>query len=409
MLEKERATGGRTAQSVAGRGAPRQSSRQPSRQPSIKDIARLARVSHPTVSRALQNSPLVNPATAAKIRKIAEAAGYRPSAVARGLVTRRTRTVGLVVTTVADPFASQVACGIEQAANDHGYAVFLANSNANPEHERKVVQALAERRVDGIIVTSSRVGSDYLPMLAQLNVPMVLVNDQYPGEFVHSVMIANEDGSRAATAHLIELGHRRIAYVGDRSGYQTETERLEGYQQALAGAGIAFDAELTVDGDGWPDGAAAAMEALLKLAEPPTAVCCYNDLTALGAMRAIRARGLRVPEDVSVTGFDDLFFAEYLEPPLTTVRQPARRMGEMAMENLLKLMAGEDSVAQVKVEAELVVRDSTGRLSTDPDGQMREFEKQVVRLLSPSSAVADSGSERSGGGTRTSSARRRDG
>jgi DNA-binding LacI/PurR family transcriptional regulator len=121
-----------------------------------------------------------------------------------------------VVTTVADPFAGEVACGIEQTANDHGYAVFLANSNADAECERKMVQALAERRVDGIIVTSSRVGSDYLPMLAELNVPMVLVNDQYPGEFVHSVMIANEDGSRAATEHLIELGHRRIGYVGTR-------------------------------------------------------------------------------------------------------------------------------------------------------------------------------------------------
>ena len=357
MIEKDRGAGGRVTQAGAGK----RTLRQPSRQPSIKDIARMARVSHPTVSRALQNSPLVNAETAAKIRKIAEAAGYRPSAVARGLVTRRTRTVGLVVTTVADPFAGEVACGIEQAANDHGYAVFLANSNADAEHERKVVQALAERRVDGIIVTSSRVGSDYLPMLAQLNVPMVLVNDQYPGEFVHSVMIANEDGSRAATEHLIDLGHRRIAYVGDRSGYQTETERLEGYRQALSAAGIEFDAELAVHGDGRPEGAAEAMEALLKLAEPPTAVCCYNDMTALGAMRAIRARGLRVPEDVSVTGFDDLFFAEYLEPPLTTVRQPMRRMGEMAMENLLKLMSGEDSVAQVKVEAELIVRSSTAK------------------------------------------------
>ncbi len=339
----------------------------------------MARVSHPTVSRALQNSPLVNAETAAKIRKIAEAAGYRPSAVARGLVTRRTRAVGLVVTTMADPFAGEVACGIEQTANDHGYAVFLANSNASAEQERKVVQALAERRVDGIIVTSSRVGSDYLPMLAQLNVPMVLVNDQYPGEFVHSVMIANEDGSRAATEHLIDLGHRRTAYVGDRSGYQTETERLEGYRQALRAAGIEFEAELAVQGDGRPEGAAEAMEALLKLAEPPTAVCCYNDMTALGAMRAIRARGLRVPEDVSVTGFDDLFFAEYLEPPLTTVRQPMRRMGEMAMENLLKLMSGEDSVAQVKAEAELIVRGSTGRPRTNPGLIRRGGENKGTR------------------------------
>jgi DNA-binding LacI/PurR family transcriptional regulator len=367
MLEKEWGNAGRFAQG----GAARRGLRQHLRQPSIKDIARLARVSHPTVSRALQNSPLVNQATAAKIRKIAEAAGYRASAVARGLVTRRTRTIGLVVTTVADPFASEVVYGIEQAANDRGYAVFLADSNADAERERKVVQELAERRVDGIIVTSSRVGSDYLPMLAELNVPMVLVNDQYPGEFVHSVMIANQEGSRAATEHLIELGHRRIGYVGDRSGYQSDTERLAGYKQALAEAGIKFAGELAVEGDGRPEGAIAVVDGLLRLADPPTAVCCYNDMTALGAMRAIRARGIRVPEDVSVTGFDDLFFAEYLEPQLTTVRQPMRRMGEMAMENLFKLMSGGDSVAQVRVETELIVRGSTGKVRTMPAPQMQ--------------------------------------
>lgn len=329
-------------------------------QPSIKDIAKLARVSHPTVSRALQNSPLVNPQTAARIRKIAAETGYRASAVARGLVTRRTRTIGLVVTTVADPFASEVVCGIEQIANDHGYAVILADSHADPERERKVVQALAERRVDGIIVTSSRVGAHYLPLLSEMMVPIVLVNDQYPGEFVHSVMIGNRDGMRAAAAHLIDLGHRRIAYIGDKLGYQSDTERLAEYRAALEAAKIPFAEELVVRGDGKPEAAMQAMNGLLTLADAPTAVCCYNDMSALGAMRAIRVKGLRVPADISVTGFDDLFFAAYTEPPLTTVRQPMRRMGQLATESLLKLMAGADSVPQIRIEAELVVRESTG-------------------------------------------------
>ncbi|HEY1648842.1 MAG TPA: LacI family DNA-binding transcriptional regulator [Terracidiphilus sp.] len=332
------------------------------RQPSIKDIARLARVSHPTVSRALQNSPLVNAQTAAKIRKIADEAGYRASAVARGLVTRRTRTIGLVVTTVADPFASEVACGVEQTANDHGYSVFLADSNADPAREKKVVQAFAERRVDGIIVTSSRVGALYLPLLAEMMVPIILVNDQYPGAFVHSVMITNLEGMRAAAEHLVGLGHRRIAYLGDQFGYQSDAERLAGYRAALDGAGIPPMPELVVRGDGKAEAAMAAMEKLLVLAQPPTAVCCYNDMSALGAMRQIRVRGLRVPEDISVAGFDDLFFASYTQPPLTTVRQPMRRMGQLAMENLFKLMSGEESVAQVKVDTELVVRESTAKV-----------------------------------------------
>jgi DNA-binding LacI/PurR family transcriptional regulator len=340
------------------------------RQPSIKDIARLARVSHPTVSRALQNSPLVNAKTAAKIRKIADEAGYRPSAVARGLVTRRTRTIGLVVTTVNDPFAAEVTLGIEQAANEHGYSVYLANSNAEPERERRMVQAFAEQRVDGIIVTSSRVGALYLPLLAEMMVPIVLLNDQYPGEFVHSVLIENVQGARAAAAHLVELGHRHIAYVGDRSGYHSNTERLNGYKEALAAAGIAFAPELAVAGDGRPEAAIEAVNGLLALDHPPTAICCYNDMTALGAMHAIHARGLSIPSDISVTGFDDLFFASYLQPSLTTVRQPMRSMGQMAMQSLLKLMSGEESVLLTRVESKLIVRQSTGKVKAN--GRQRD-------------------------------------
>ncbi|HTB11823.1 MAG TPA: LacI family DNA-binding transcriptional regulator [Bryobacteraceae bacterium] len=332
----------------------------PLRPPSIKDIARIASVSHSTVSRALQNSPLVNARTAEKIRRIAHESGYRASAIARGLVTKRTRTVGLVVTTIADPFASEVVCGIEQAANDHGYSVFLADSNADPNREQQVVQSFAERRVDGIVVTSSRVGALYLPLLSEMRVPIVLVNNQHPGAFVHSVMIDNIAGSRQAANHLIRLGHRRIAYLGDQFGYQSDTERFAGYRQALDVAGIPFVPELVVHGDGKPEEAIRAMDKLLGLSDPPTAVCCYNDMSALGAMKSIHLRGLRVPEDVSVVGFDDLFLASYTEPNLTTVRQPMRRMGLLAMESLFRLMSGEDSEIRITVEAELIVRESTG-------------------------------------------------
>lgn len=331
----------------------------PLRPPSIKDIAKVARVSHSTVSRALQNSPLVNARTAELIRQIAHESGYRASAVARGLVTKRTLTIGLVVTTIADPFASEVACGIEQAASDLGYSVFLADSNADPNREQQIVQSFAERRVDGIIVTSSRVGALYLPLLSEMGVPIVLVNNQHPGAFVHSVMIGNVGGGKAAANHLIGLGHRCIAYLGDHAGYQSDAERFQGYREALADAGLPFVPELVVHGDGKPEEAMRAMDTLLSLPGRPTAVCCYNDMSALGAMRSIRLAGLRVPEDISVVGFDDLFLASYTEPPLTTVRQPMRRMGLLAMESLFNLMSGEDSAIRVRVDAELIVREST--------------------------------------------------
>ncbi len=330
------------------------------RSPSIKDIARLAQVSHPTVSRALNNSPLVNAQTAAKIRRIAQEQGYRASAVARGLVTRRTRTIALL-TMLDDPASGEVACGVQKAANDCGYAAFLANAYEDPERERRVIADLAERRVDGIILTSARVSALYLPLLSGLNVPVVLVNDHHPGEPVHTVSAANQEAMRAVTQYLIELGHRRIAYLGDRNSYRPDAARQAGYKAARARGGIGFAPELIVTCDGRPEAAIEAMHELLRLNAPPTAVCCSSDMIALGAMQAIRSRRQRVPEDVSVTGFDDLFFAAYLVPPLTTVRQPLRQMGQMAMEILFKLMAGQEAPTQTKVEAELIVRSSTAK------------------------------------------------
>lgn len=326
---------------------------------SIKDIARVAGVSHSTVSRALQNSPLVNRETGDEIRRIARDIGYKASAVARGLVTRRTRTIGVVATTICDPFVAEVVSGIELGANDNGYSVFLAESNADAAREKNIVQSFAERRVDGIVVTSSRVGALYTPMLSEMMVPIVLINNQHPGEFVHSVMIDNQEGSREAVHHLIGLGHRRIAYVGDRYGHQSDAERLAGYREALHEAALLFPPELVVHGDGKPDGGIAAMDALLSLPHPPTAVFCYNDMTALGVLRSIHLRGLLVPAHVSVVGFDDLFFCAYTQPRLTTVRQPMQRMGRMALESLLQLMSGQPSAEAIKVSAELIVRDST--------------------------------------------------
>lgn len=328
---------------------------------SIKDIARVAKVSHSTVSRALHNSPLVSHETAQRIREIAREKGYRPSAVARSLVTRRTKTIGVVVTRIADPFIAEVVNGIEEVANDHGYSVFLANSNANPDREVKVVHSFHERRVDGILVTASRVGALYMPLLTEMRVPTVLINNQHPGEFVHSVMIDNVTASSQATEHLIQLGHKRIAYIGDQYGFQSDTERFAGYRRALEIADVPFLPELIAHGDGNAEGGMHAMQKLLETVDPPTAVFCYNDMSALGALRSIRAKGMRVPEDISVVGFDDLFIASYTNPALTTISQPMKQMGSTAMEILLKLFNGANSQNNIKVQGQLIVRESTAR------------------------------------------------
>jgi len=326
---------------------------------SIKDIARLAGVSHSTVSRALRNSPLISSETTALIHRIAHEAGYTPSAAARSLVTRRTAAIGVVVTTIADPFAAEVVAGVEDAAAERDYSVILANSGADPAREVKVVRSFEERRVDGIIVTSSRVGASYLETLSQTRVPIVLINNQHPSEFLHSVMIDNVAASRQAVRHLLDLGHRRIGYIGDRFGCQSDSERLNGYRSALTRAGVARRSEYVAYGNGKPDGGVAAMEALLALPSPPTAIFCYNDMTALGALRAIAARRLRVPRDLSVVGFDDLFVAQYSSPPLTTVRQPMHEMGRLALATLLKIIEGGGPQTHIKAPGELIIREST--------------------------------------------------
>ena len=329
------------------------------KQYSIKDIARTASVSSSTVSRALRNSPLVNPETGDKIRRIAEREGYRPSAAARSLVTRRTHTIGVVVTNISDPFVAGVVSGIEDKAEASGYSVFLANSNAEPDREKRVVRSFEERRVDGIIVTSSRVGALHVPMLSQMEVPIVLLNNQHPSEAAYSVMIDNEGGSFAAASHLAGLGHKRIGYIGDRNGHQSDTERLAGYRRALESAGLAFYPEFVQRGDGAPEGAREALARLLTLEVPPTAVFCYNDMSAIGAMHQARAAGLRVPDDLSLVGFDDLYITQYLNPPLTTVRQPMTEMGRLAAQTLLRLLAKEKTDQTFKIPGELVVREST--------------------------------------------------
>jgi DNA-binding LacI/PurR family transcriptional regulator len=327
---------------------------------SIKDLARLADVSHSTVSRALRNSPLVNIETAEKIQQLARERGYRASLVARSLVTRETKAIGCVASSIVDPFVAEVISGVEDTAHRLGYAVLLANSNTDPDREIQSVLSFQDRRVDGILVVGSRVGARYGAHLASLRLPIVLVNNQHTATHIHSVMIDNLAAGEAATNHLAGLGHKRIAYIGSTGGQLSDEERMQGYQSALSNAGIPIDPQLIVRDEGTPAGGERAMNRLRSVTRPPTAVFCYDDLMSIGACHAIRAHNLRIPADISIIGFDDLFVSQYLSPPLTTMRQPMRRMGGRAMELLAKLRKGVHSREYVRIQADLVVRSSTG-------------------------------------------------
>ena len=329
---------------------------------SIKDIARLAGVSHSTVSRALRNSPLIPGRTAERIQQLAKEQGYTASAIGRSLVTRKTQAIGVVVTSIADPFNGDILDGIEQIANERGYSVILSMSKGKADRELAVVRSFQERRVDGIVVASSRVGALYLPVLEELKVPMVLINNQGGNAEVHTVAVDNISGGLLATRHLIELGHRRMAYIGDRTGFQSEKDRFEGCKRALKEAGAGLENVVILEGDGGIDGGIAAGRALAGLKARPTAVFCYNDMTALGLMAEACRCELNVPEELSVVGFDDIVFAGLSTPGLTTVRQPRYEMGALAMRMLLSKMDGMLTEKTVIIPGELIVRGSTAVL-----------------------------------------------
>ena len=333
---------------------------------SIKDIARQAGVSHSTVSRALSDSDLVSAQTKARIRHLASEMGYSPDAQARSLVRGRTMTIGVVVTIIADPFIAEVVQGIESTALDHNYSVILTSSSYEPEREIAAVDMLRSKRVDSVIVTSSRVGAVYLDHLERIDAPIVLINNnrEDTGPYTFSITVDNPHGGCEATRHLIESGHRRIAYITGRGDHSSDAGRQEGYRQALAGSGIPFDPALILPGNGRSDGGERALATLIGLDSRPTAVFCYNDMTAIGLIRAAREAGLRIPEDLAVVGFDDIPFAAFAFPPLTTIAQPKFEMGKRAVEMALELLKPSQAGApasNVVFRGELIVRRSSGR------------------------------------------------
>lgn len=333
---------------------------------SIKDIAKAAGVSHSTVSRSLSDSPLVKPETKVRIQRLAREMGYTPDDWARSLVMGHTRTVGVVVTTIADPFIAQVVQGIESTAYEHGYSVILASSNSDPSREIAAVEMLRSKRVDSVIVTSSRVGALYQEHLERIGVPVVLLNNhsEQSGRYLFSVTVDNHHGGYIATQHLIELGHRRIAYITGPSNHSSNTGRLAGYHQALTEAGLEFDPALVVSGNGRVEGGEQAWQVLPPIPERLTAVFCYNDMTAIGLLRAARQHQIRVPQDLAVVGFDDIPFASLVHPPLTTIAQPQFEMGQQAMQMALDLMQrqtlADGQASDISIKGQLIVRESSG-------------------------------------------------
>ncbi|GAB4423225.1 MAG: LacI family DNA-binding transcriptional regulator [Anaerolineae bacterium] len=330
----------------------------------LKDVARAAGVSHSTVSRALHGNPMIPPETTARIRKIADELGYVPNTVASGLRKTHSKVLGVLVRRIDDAFLAEVLQGIEDVLHAEGYGLFLATSHRDPEREKAIFRDMSERRVDGVIVCSTEVGAEHLRQLSEFGVPAVLINNQAATEIAHSVSHDDVAGGLALTRHLLELGHRRIGYLGhSRTGRITQ-DRLTGYKQALGQAGLAFCPECVAAGpNGTAEGGAIGMNKLLAVAERPTAVVCFNDIMAIGAMHAVCQAGLTVPDDLSVTGFDNIPLSQYVNPPLTTFHQPRYELGTEAAEMMLRLLSRKnrnlDAAEVISLRGQLVVRAST--------------------------------------------------
>lgn len=325
----------------------------------IDDVAARSGVSTATVSRVLSGSVPARPETRERVLAAARELDYRPSGIARALKRRETRTLGLVITDITNPFYPQVVRAVEAAAHERGYGIVLANGGDDPARELEHLDLLVERRVDGIVIASSRMTRRHAERLRATPVPVVLVNDTVAGSGLPTVTTAHRHGARIAGEHLIGLGHRHIGHISAPSEHPAAGQRRQGVRDALRAAGLP---ELLVGiGDGRVAGGANAAEALI--AAGVSGIVAYNDLTAIGALRALRRAGIGVPEEVSVVGFDDIDLAAWTDPPLTTIRQPIDELGRWAVEHLTDLLAGEgrgEPAAPVLLEPTLVVRGSTG-------------------------------------------------
>lgn len=330
------------------------------RNPRIFEVARSAGVSISTVSRVSNGTAPVGPRTAARVRAAMERLGYSPDALARGLAARRSHTLGLLITDILMPYFPDIVRGAQEAAEAAGYVVLLGDASVHTASEDLLVKRLLERRIDGLIVASSRTTDEYARQLRSEDVPVVCINGPL-GQFPHAVQIDQRQGARLAVDHLAELGHRRIAHITGPTGVPTRAERLAAFRAALRDRGIAYDPSLVATNVSTIDQSRSATAQLLALADPPTAIFTYNDRLAVGSYQAIRAAGLVIGRDVSVVGFDDIPMTEWLDPPLTSVRQPRRDMGRTAVDILLTALRGEAAPDLVVVQPTLVVRGSTGR------------------------------------------------
>ncbi|MCG8454567.1 MAG: LacI family transcriptional regulator [Spirochaetales bacterium] len=327
--------------------------------PTIKDIAAQAGISYATVSRALNGKYGVSPATRRKVLELAHEMGYRPNAIAQGLVNRSTKTVGLIIPDITSPFYPRVALGIEDTMQQAGFSVFLCNTNWNPRREQSYLEHLTEKQVDGIFISSMARESREVEQCISRSMPLVYIASIPEDTKQSYVRTDNARGADLAVSHLLAQGRRRIAFIGSTQEPLSLEDRLRGYRAALVRENHPIDESLIALGEFREQSGYQSIRDMLSRGVIPDGVFAENDLLALGAVQGIQDAGFRVPQDIAVVGFDDIPMASHPDIALSTVHQPKYRIGQNAAEVMLQIFEnGTDFTERRVLEPELLIRSS---------------------------------------------------
>lgn len=330
----------------------------------IKDVAALAGVSFTTVSHVLNDTRPVSADARRRVLAAVEEIGYLPSAVARSLRKSETKIVGVLVPNVQNPFFAELVCGVEECCRLAGYSVFLCNSDNDPKRQQQYMRTLLEKRVDGLLLSSAGDDEALARIFKLASVPSVTVDRLVPGARADRVSVHNQQGAYNAVQHLLELGHRRIACISGPAEFEVARERIEGWRRALQDRGVTPDESLVIESDfsspGGYESARRLLRAQVDAASPVTGIFASNDMMAIGVLRAAAELGIRVPQQLSVVGFDDIELSRYVFPALTTVGCSIKQLGHEAGRVLIDRI--ENPGAQLKdvlLTPRLVVREST--------------------------------------------------
>jgi LacI family transcriptional regulator len=336
------------------------------KKPTIKDIAKIAKVSPTAVSMALNDRPRIGPETRKKILRIAKELNYQPNYVARSLVIKRSHTIGLIITTIMNPFYPELAKGIEDKALELGYNIILCSTNYDLKLEKYYIIILRSKGVDGIIFSSVEVNDSNIKPLVEDHFPFVLVNRRIHNRFIAKkidyIVLDNFSGGYIAMEHLLKLGHHRIGIIAGALNISTALERTEGVKKSLTDYGVKLDPNLLVECNFSKELAYRATKKFLSMKTPPTAIFAENDYMALGAREAILDSGLKIPENMALIGFDDIALTALKGVEITTVSQKKYEMGSLAVKILIDKIKNEtpSTVNQIVLEPELVIRNSCG-------------------------------------------------